>query len=163
MVPRAIIPQVAEALGFTLAVAIYIWFLRAQWYWSFLVLVALVLASFIWHSETLDSLGLSVWRWRGSDSCVAVVARFLHGGGDDRVLDAGDPGTPGLPMVRLFVLVYYPTTPLSKHGVPTARGRFRLILENIHMRRRTIRRATHSQPHTCTRDIPVGNCLHSHV
>jgi hypothetical protein len=66
------IRPVAEALGFTLAVALYIWFLRAKWPWSILVLIALVLASLIWHSETFDSLGLTVrafvaaissWRW----------------------------------------------------------------------------------------------------
>ena len=71
-----------EALGFTAAVAVYIWFLRTQWYWSVLVLVALVLASFIWHSETLYSLGLTgsaavgavaVWRWWLATCIVAVV------------------------------------------------------------------------------------------
>jgi len=71
-VQRDVIPGVAEALGFTLAVGVYIWLLRARWHWSILILAALVLASFIRHSETLGSLGLTVgalldalaaWRW----------------------------------------------------------------------------------------------------
>jgi hypothetical protein len=163
LVPRAVIPQVAEALGFTLAVAIYILFLRAQWYWSFLVLVALVLASFILAPGDPRLTGTDCCRVRGCNDGMAVVARVQHCSGGNPELDTGDPGTPGLPMVRLFVPVYYPTTPLSKHGVPASRGRLRLILENIHLRRRTIRRATHSQSHTGAGNVPAGNCLHSHV
>jgi len=76
------IPPAAEALGFTLAVGVYIWFLRAHAPWSLFVLAAFVLASFVWHAETFDSLGLSrdafvnavaAWRWRLA-GCIAVVA-----------------------------------------------------------------------------------------
>lgn len=72
----------AEALGFTVAVAIYIWFIRAQWPWIIFVLAALAMASFIRHSETLDSLGLTVgaflnamaeWRWWLAAGIAAVV------------------------------------------------------------------------------------------
>jgi hypothetical protein len=58
------------------------------------------------------------WRWRGSDSCVAVVARFLHGGGDVPGLDTSNPDTFGRSLVRLLVLVYSPTTPISEYSVP---------------------------------------------
>jgi hypothetical protein len=73
----------AEALGFTVAVIIYIWFLRARWHWGLFVLAALVLASLVWHSETLDSLGLSAgafldaisawWLWLAFGFAAMVV------------------------------------------------------------------------------------------
>ena len=62
--------------------AVYIWFVRAQWPWSLLVLAALVLASFAWHSETLKSLGLTggafvdamvAWRWWLATGMAAVA------------------------------------------------------------------------------------------
>lgn len=71
----------AEALAFTLAVAVYVWFLRAHAQWSLFVMAALVLASFAWHAETIDSLGLNgrvfvhaiaARRW-SLIACIAVV------------------------------------------------------------------------------------------
>lgn len=79
------IPQVAEALGFTMAVDLYIWFLRTRFHWTLFVLAALVVASFIRHSETLGSLGLAGrafvaamaawWRWLAPGiSALAILA-----------------------------------------------------------------------------------------
>ncbi len=121
----------AEALGFTLAVAIYIWFLRAQWYCSIVALVALVLASFIWHSETLDSRGPDCWRVRGCNRGMAVVARVQHCSGGNPRLDAGDPGTPGLPMVRLFVSVYYHMATRNAFSLPSLACSNVIVLRSV--------------------------------
>ena len=92
-----------------------------------------------------------------------MVARNLHRGGCDPGLDASNPGTLDLSLVRLFVLVYSPTIPLSKYGVPATPGGSWLILENIDVRWGIIRRCTRSQSYTCASNAPVGNRLHSHV
>jgi hypothetical protein len=64
--------HVAEAVAFSVAVILYIWFRPLWWSWSLLILLALVAVSFVWHSETAASLGLSLqaswaaiaaWRW----------------------------------------------------------------------------------------------------
>jgi hypothetical protein len=62
----------AEAFTFALASIAYIWVRPLWWSWSLLIPLALVVVSFIWHSESLESLGLSLraflsaaatWRW----------------------------------------------------------------------------------------------------
>jgi hypothetical protein len=64
--------RVAEAFTFALVSIAYIWVRPLWWSWSLLIPLALVVVSFVWHSETLESLGLSVralagavaaWRW----------------------------------------------------------------------------------------------------
>jgi hypothetical protein len=64
--------HVAEGVAFSGIVILYIWFRPLWWSWSLLILLALVAASFVWHSETATSLGLSLqaswaaiaaWRW----------------------------------------------------------------------------------------------------
>jgi len=64
--------HVAEGIAFSVVVILYIWFRPLWWSWSLLIPLALVAASFVWHSETAASLGLSfraawdaiaAWRW----------------------------------------------------------------------------------------------------
>lgn len=64
--------HVAEGVAFSVVVILYIWFRPLWWSWSLLIPLALVAASFVWHSETMASLGLSLkaawgavtaWRW----------------------------------------------------------------------------------------------------
>jgi hypothetical protein len=62
----------AEAFAFSFLVVAYIWLRPLWWSWSLLIPLALVGLSFFWHSETWESLGLSLrafvgavtaWRW----------------------------------------------------------------------------------------------------
>ncbi len=62
----------AEGLTFALVAIAYIWVRPLWWSWSLLIPLALVAVSFVWHSETAESLGLSfraflgavaAWRW----------------------------------------------------------------------------------------------------
>jgi hypothetical protein len=73
--------RVAEAFTFALVSIAYIWVRPLWWSWSLLVPLALVVVSFVWHSETLESLGLSLralagalasWRWYLT-SCAASL------------------------------------------------------------------------------------------
>jgi hypothetical protein len=62
----------AEAFAFSFLVIAYIWLRPLWWSWSLLIPLALVALSFFWHSETFESVGLSLralvgaivaWRW----------------------------------------------------------------------------------------------------
>ncbi len=73
--------RIGEAFAFSLLVIAYIWVRPLWWSWSLLIPLALVALSFIWHSETTESLGLSLralggavvaWRWWLA-SCVASL------------------------------------------------------------------------------------------
>ena len=73
--------HVFEGVLFSLGVILYIWVRPLWWSWSLLIPLALVAVSFVWHSETAASLGLSLraawgaiaaWRW-GLVSCVAAL------------------------------------------------------------------------------------------
>ncbi len=73
--------HLAEAFAFSLLVVAYIWVRPLWWSWSLLIPLALVVVSFVWHSETAESLGLSLralagavaaWRWWLA-SCVASL------------------------------------------------------------------------------------------
>ncbi len=64
--------HVTEAFAFSFLVIAYIWFRPLWWSWSLLIPLSLVALSFFWHSETFESLGLSLrgfvstviaWRW----------------------------------------------------------------------------------------------------
>jgi len=74
----------AEAFTFALASIAYIWLRPLWWSWSLLIPLALVVVSFVWHSETLESLGLGLralagavaaWRWWIA-SCIASLCAF---------------------------------------------------------------------------------------
>jgi hypothetical protein len=61
-----------EAFTFSFTAVAYIWLRPLWWSWSLLIPLALVAVSFVWHSETTESLGLSLralldavaaWRW----------------------------------------------------------------------------------------------------
>jgi len=73
--------HLAEAFTFSLLVIAYIWLRPLWWSWSLLIPLSLVGLSFFWHSETLESLGLSLrafvgavvaWRWWLA-SCIASL------------------------------------------------------------------------------------------
>ena len=73
--------RLAEALIFALASIAYIWVRPLWWSWSLLIPLAMVVVSFVWHSETADSLGMSLrafvgaiaaWRWYLA-SCAASL------------------------------------------------------------------------------------------
>jgi hypothetical protein len=73
---------VAEAFTFALASIAYIWVRPLWWSWSLLIPLALVVVSFVGHSESMESLGLSLralagaasaWRWWIA-SCAASLA-----------------------------------------------------------------------------------------
>jgi len=64
--------HLAEAFTFSLLVIAYIWLRPLWWSWSLLIPLGLVAVSFVWHSESAASLGLSLrafvdavaaWRW----------------------------------------------------------------------------------------------------
>jgi hypothetical protein len=64
--------HLAEAFAFALVSIAYIWLRPLWWSWSLLIPLALVAVSFVWHSESAESLGLSLrtfadpvvaWRW----------------------------------------------------------------------------------------------------
>jgi len=63
---------IAEAFTFALVSIAYIWVRPLWWSWSLLIPLALVVVSFVGHSESMESLGLSLralagaasaWRW----------------------------------------------------------------------------------------------------
>jgi hypothetical protein len=73
--------HLAEAFVFSFLVVAYIWVRPLWWSWSLLIPLALVVVSFVWHSETVESLGLSLralagavaaWRWYLA-TCVASL------------------------------------------------------------------------------------------
>jgi hypothetical protein len=73
--------HIAEAFTFALVSIAYIWVRPLWWSWSLLVPLALVALSFIWHAESMESLGLSLralvgaaaaWRWYLA-SCAASL------------------------------------------------------------------------------------------
>ena len=73
----------AEAFTFALASIAYIWVRPLWWSWSLLIPLALVVVSFVWHSETAESLGLSLralvgavvaWRWWLASCGASLVA-----------------------------------------------------------------------------------------
>jgi hypothetical protein len=73
--------HIAEAFTFALVSIAYIWLRPRWWSWSLLIPLALVAVSFVWHSETAESLGLSLralfgavcaWRW-GLLSCAGSL------------------------------------------------------------------------------------------
>jgi hypothetical protein len=77
--------RVAEAFIFAIVSIAYIWLRPLWWSWSLLIPLALVMVSFVWHSETLESLGLSLralagavaaWRWWIA-SCAASLGVFV--------------------------------------------------------------------------------------
>src|SRR5580658_1473466 len=64
--------HLAEAFAFSFLVVAYIWLRPLWWSWSLLIPLALVTVSFVWHSESFESVGLSLrafagavvaWRW----------------------------------------------------------------------------------------------------
>jgi hypothetical protein len=75
--------HLAEAFAFSLLVVAYIWLRPLWWSWSLLIPLTLVGVSFVWHSETMESLGLSLrafvstvvaWRWWLASCAVSLVA-----------------------------------------------------------------------------------------
>ena len=73
--------HIAEAFAFALVSVAYIWVRPLWWSWGLLIPLALVVVSFVWHSETFESLGFSLraflgalnaWRW-GLVSCAASL------------------------------------------------------------------------------------------
>ena len=82
---RDSVRHLAEAFAFSFLVIAYIWLRPLWWSWSLLIPLALVGLSFFWHSETMESLGLSLrafvgavvaWRWYLL-SCVASLLGLL--------------------------------------------------------------------------------------
>jgi hypothetical protein len=76
---------IAEAFAFSFLVMVYIWLRPLWWSWSLLIPLALVGLSFVWHSETMESLGLSLralvgavvaWRWWLA-SCAASLVTLV--------------------------------------------------------------------------------------
>ncbi len=74
--------HIAEALTFALVSIAYIWVRPLWWSWSLLVPLALVVVSFVWHSESMQSLGLSLralagaasaWRWWIASCAVSLL------------------------------------------------------------------------------------------
>src|SRR5271170_493528 len=64
--------RLAEAFTFAVVSIAYIWVRPLWWSWSLLIPLALVAVSFVWHSETAESLGfglraflgaVAAWRW----------------------------------------------------------------------------------------------------
>jgi hypothetical protein len=74
---------VAEAFTFALVSIAYIWVRPLWWSWSLLIPLALVVVSFIGHSESMESLGLSLralagaasaWRWWIASCAASLLA-----------------------------------------------------------------------------------------
>jgi hypothetical protein len=74
--------HLAEAFAFSFLVITYIWLRPLWWSWSLLIPLALVAVSFVWHSETFDSLGLGLrallgavvaWRWYLASCVVSLL------------------------------------------------------------------------------------------
>jgi hypothetical protein len=72
----------AEAFAFSFLVVAYIWLRPLWWSWSLLIPLSLVGLSFAWHSETFESLGLSLrafmeavaaWRWWLASCAASLV------------------------------------------------------------------------------------------
>lgn len=77
--------HLAEAFAFSFLVIAYIWLRPLWWSWSLLIPLSLVAFSFLWHSETAESLGLSLralvsaviaWRWWLA-SCLASMLALV--------------------------------------------------------------------------------------
>ena len=75
--------NLAEAFAFTSVAIAYIWLRPLWWSWSLLIPLALVVVSFVWHSETAESLGLSLrafagavvaWRWWLASGVASLIA-----------------------------------------------------------------------------------------
>jgi hypothetical protein len=75
--------RVAEAFAFSLVSIAYIWLRPLWWSWSLLIPLALVAVSFVWHSESFESLGLSLrafasavaaWRWWLASCAASLIA-----------------------------------------------------------------------------------------
>ena len=75
--------RVAEAFTFAVVAIAYIWLRPLWWSWSLLIPLALVVVSFVWHSETAESLGLSLrafagavvaWRWWLASCVLSLIA-----------------------------------------------------------------------------------------
>lgn len=75
--------HLAEAFAFSFLVIAYIWLRPLWWSWSLLIPLSLVGLSFFWHSETFESLGLSLrdglgaviaWRWWLASCAAALIA-----------------------------------------------------------------------------------------
>jgi len=75
--------HLAEAFAFSFLVIAYIWLRPLWWSWSLLIPLSLVALSFLWHSETAESLGLSLralvsaviaWRWWLASCVVSMLA-----------------------------------------------------------------------------------------
>jgi hypothetical protein len=75
--------RVAEAFAFSLVSIAYIWLRPLWWSWSLLIPLALVAVSFVWHSESFESLGLSLrafagavaaWRWWLASCGASLIA-----------------------------------------------------------------------------------------
>jgi len=75
--------HLAEAFAFSLLVVAYIWLRPLWWSWSLLIPLALVVVSFVWHSESFESLGLSLrafagavaaWRWWLASCAASLIA-----------------------------------------------------------------------------------------
>ena len=74
--------HVAEAFSFSILVIAYIWVRPLWWSWSLLIPLALVALSFVWHSESMESLGLSLraflgavvaWRWYLASCALSLI------------------------------------------------------------------------------------------
>jgi hypothetical protein len=74
---------IAEALTFAVTAIAYIWLRPLWWSWSLLIPLALVAVSFVWHSETAESLGLGLraflsavaaWRWWLASCAASLIA-----------------------------------------------------------------------------------------
>ena len=75
--------HLAEAFAFSFLVVAYIWLRPLWWSWSLLIPLALVVVSFVWHSESFESLGLSLrafagagiaWRWWLASCAASLIA-----------------------------------------------------------------------------------------
>lgn len=75
--------RLAEVFAFSFLVIAYIWVRPLWWSWSLFIPLSLVGLSFFWHSETLESLGLSLraflgaviaWRWWLASCAASLMA-----------------------------------------------------------------------------------------
>jgi hypothetical protein len=72
-----------EAFAFSFLVVAYIWLRPLWWSWSLLIPLTLVAVSFVWHSESFESLGFSLraflgavvaWRWWLASCAASLLA-----------------------------------------------------------------------------------------
>ncbi len=75
--------HLAEAFAFSFLVVAYIWLRPLWWSWSLLIPLALVAVSFVWHSESFESVGFSLraflgavvaWRWWLASCAASLIA-----------------------------------------------------------------------------------------